>query len=258
TFRLIRPGTVEDLCRKTILNSSFLKWRFVYVAKKFGIIEKEADHRFMNFNRLFDLHMGTPAYNEAVNKVLWDDLDIPNTEKVISMMTGGEIKIVSGKVTPIGLEGLTRSKELMQPIRADHSILMAMKKRIDDETLFATCLNCASQWRFRVGDAPDRPTCHSCGGVMIAVLKEYERENVKLLRQKRLTAQEKKEVLRMSRSANLVREQGKRAIFTMAGRGIGPDGASRILRSIHVDEDDFLRDIMSAEILYAKNKRFWD
>lgn len=258
TFRLIRPGTVEDLCRKTILNSSFLKWRFVYVAKKFGIIEKEADHRFMNFNRLFDMHMGTPAYREAVNKVLWDDLDILNTERVVSMMAEGEINIVSGRVAPIGLEGLTRSKELMQPIRADHSILMAMKKRIDDETLFATCLNCASQWRFRVGDAPDRLTCHGCGGVMIAALKEYERDNVKLLRQKRITAQEKKEILRMSRNANLVREQGKMAIFTLAGRGIGPEGAFRILRGIHVDEDDFLRDIMSAEILYAKNKRFWD
>ncbi|MDD3986788.1 MAG: DEAD/DEAH box helicase [Candidatus Methanomethylophilaceae archaeon] len=258
TFRLIRPGTVEALCRKTILNSTFLKWRFVYVAKKFGIIEKEADHRFMNFNRLFDIHMGTPAYNEAVNKVLWDDLDIPNTEMVVSMMAEGGIEVVSGRVAPIGMEGIVRSKELMQPIRADHSILMAMKKRIDEETLFATCLNCGSQWRFRVGDAPGRPSCHNCGGVMIAVLKEYERENVKLLRQKRLTPQEKKEILRMSRNANLVREQGKRAIFALAGRGIGPDGASRILRGIHMDDDDFLRDIMSAEVLYAKNKRFWD
>lgn len=93
---------------------------------------------------------------------------------------------------------------------------------------------------------------------MIATLKEYERENVRLLKQKRLTPQEKKEMMRMSRNANLVREQGKRAVFVLAGRGIGPDSASRILRGIHVDEDDFLRNIMSAEILYAKNKRFWD
>lgn len=258
TFRLIRPGTVEDLCRKTILNSSFLKWRFVYVAKKFGIIEKEADHRFINFGRLFDIHVGTPAYNEAVNKVLWDDLDIPNTEKVVSMMASGEIEIVSGRVSPVGLEGITRSKELMQPVRADHSILMAMKKRIENEILFATCLSCGSQRRFRVGDAPKKFVCHSCGGQMIAVLKEYERENVRLLKQKRLTPLEKKETMRMSRNANLVREQGKRAVFVLAGRGIGPDSASRILRGIHVDEDDFLRDVMSAEILYAKNKRFWD
>lgn len=258
TFKLIRPGTVEDLCRKTILNSTFLKWRFVYVAKKFGIIEKEADHRFMNFNRLFDIHKGTPAYNEAVNKVLWDDLDILNTEKVLSMIAKGDIEVITGPVAPIGLEGITRSKELMQPIRADHAILMAMKKRIDEELLFETCMNCGSQRRLRVGDAPDRLRCLNCDGTMIAVLKEYDRENVRLIKQKRLAPQEKKELQRMSRNANLVREQGKRAVFTLAGRGIGPNSASRILNGIYVDEDDFLRGIMAVEITYAKNKRFWD
>ena len=258
TFKLIRPGTVEDLCRKTILNSTFLKWRFVYVAKKFGIIEKEADHRFMNFNRLFDIHKGTPAYNEAVNKVLWDDLDIVNTEKVVSMMAKGKIEVITGSVAPIGLEGITRSKELMQPIRADHAILMAMKKRIDAELLFETCMNCGSQRRLRVGDAPERLKCVNCDGIMVAVLKEYERENARLIKQKRLAPQEKKELQRMSRNANLVREKGKRAVFTLAGRGIGPDSASRLLNGIYVDEDDFLRGIMAAEISYAKNKRFWD
>ncbi len=63
----------------------------------------------------------------------------------------------------------------------------------------------------------------------------------------------------MSRCANLVNEHGgKRASLVLAGRGVGPDAASRILRSMYVDEDDFLRAIMNAEILYAKNKRFWD
>ena len=258
TFSLIRPGTVEDLCRKTILNSTFLKWRFVYVAKKFGIIEKDADHRFMNFNRLFDMHKDTPAYNEAVNKVLWDDLDIVNTEKVLSMIADGEIEIVSGKVAPIGLEGVTRSKELMQPVRASHSILMAMKKRIEEELVFATCMSCATQRRLRVGDAPRKLKCPNCGSVMIAVLKEYERENVRLIKQDHLTQHEKKDLQRMSKNANLVMEEGNRAVFTLAGRGIGPDSASRLLRGIFVDEDDFLRGIMAAEVQYAKTKRFWD
>ena len=46
--------------------------------------------------------------------------------------------------------------------------------------------------------------------------------------------------------------------MTLAGRGVGPDAASRILRTMYTDEDEFLRDILSAEVLYAKNKRFWD
>ena len=258
TVRSVKPGTVEGLTRLTINNSSFLKWRFVYVAKKFGIIEKTADHRFMNFNKLFEMHKDTPAYNEAVNKVLWEDLDLENTEKVVSAMADGSISISVSRMSPIGMEGITRSKELMQPMRADHSILMALKKRLENEVLYASCLNCQSQWRVRVSDAPKRFICHNCGGNMIALLKEYDREKIKLLRKKGLTAEEKKEIMRINRNANLVNENGQRACMTLAGRGIGPDSASRILRTMYTDEDEFLRDILSAEVLYAKNKRFWD
>jgi len=258
TFMSVRPGTVESLIRMTLSNSTFLKWRFVYVAKKFGIIDKDADHRFMSFSRLFEMHQNTPVYSEAVNKVLWEDLDIRNAERVISGISDGSIGFKVSGISPIGMEGIVRSKELMQPLRADHSILMALKKRLEDELLFASCLKCQNQWRVRVSDAPKRLVCAKCGGNMIAVLKEYDRDTIKLLSKNNLTDEEHKITMRLSRNANLVNEHGRRAILTLTGRGVGPDAASRILRGMHIDEDDFLRDILAAEVLYAKNKRFWD
>lgn len=259
TVMSVRPGTVEGLIRLTINNSSFLKWRFVYVAKKFGIIEKEADHRFINFNKLFEVHQGTPAYKEAVDKVLWEDLDIENTEKAVSMMNDGSISVKISEMSPIGMEGITRSKELMQPMRADHSILMALKKRLENEVLYASCIRCQSQWRVRVKDAPKRFECSNCGGSMIAVLKEYDRDIIKILKKRDITPEEKKEAARLVKISMLVNEKGKRACMALAGRGIGADAASRILSStLESDEDGFLRSILSAEVLYAKNKRFWN
>ena len=258
TVRSVKPGTVEALTRMSILNSTFLRWRFAFVAKKFGIIEKDADHRFISFNRLFDLHKDTPAYKEAMNKVLWEDLDIPNTERVVSMITSGEISIVTGRPSAIGLEGIIRTKELMQPLRADHAILMSMKRRLENEVLFASCINCCAQWRYRTGDAPKKFVCPHCNGVMIAVLKQYERENIKLLKQKELSSHEKNDVKRLYRNANIMNEQGRRAALVMAGRGIGPDTASRILNMRYDEEDDFYRAILNAELLYAQNNRFWD
>ncbi|MBO4349003.1 MAG: DEAD/DEAH box helicase [Candidatus Methanomethylophilaceae archaeon] len=258
TIVSVQPGTVEALARKVILNSTFLKWRFAFVAKKFGIIEKAADHRFINFGKLFEIHQGTPAYREAIDKVLWEDLDIPNTEKVVSMIASGEIEVVMQTMSHIGLEGITRSKELMQPMRADHAILMALKKRLEDEVMFATCMNCGNQRRFRVVDAPKRFECDRCGGCMIAVLKEYDRELGALVKKKDLTKDEIKARLKMNRCANLINEYGGRAAMVLAARGVGPDTASRILRSMYVDEDGFLRSILTAEVTYAKNKQFWD
>ena len=260
TFRLIRPGTIEALARKTIINSTFLRWRFAYVAKKFGIIEKNADHRFINFTKLFELHKDTPAYHEAVNKVLWEDLDIADTEKVISMIDSGEIEVVAQSISRIGMEGITRSKELMQPLRADHTILMAMKKRLCDEVLYATCLNCGNQWRVRVADAPREFVCPKCNGLMVALVKEYDRETSKICRKDRdqLTEEETKVYAKLKRTANLVSTNGGRAAMVLAGRGVGPETAARILRNSYRDEDDFLREIMNAEVTFAKNKRFWD
>ena len=204
------------------------------------------------------MHKDTPAYKEAVNKVLWEDLDIENTEKVVCAMADGSISISVSRMSPIGMEGISRSKELMQPMRADHNILMALKKRLENEVLFASCIRCQSQWRVRVSDAPKRFVCGHCGGNMIALLKEYDREKIKLLKKEKPTPEEKKDIQRIGRNANIVNENGRRACMTLAGRGIGPDAASRILRTMYTDEDDFLRDILSAEVLYAKNKRFWD
>jgi ATP-dependent Lhr-like helicase len=190
--------------------------------------------------------------------VLWEDLDIENAELVIRLITEGKIKLEMCGVSHIGLEGITQSKELMQPVRADHSILMALKNRLEEEILYASCLNCMNQWRVRVRDSPQRFKCPKCSGSMIALLKGYEKESIKNIKKQDRDEQEKKDALRVSRNANLVNEHGSRAAIVLAGRGIGPDGASRILRSMHTDEDDFLRDIMNAEIVYAKTKRFWD
>ncbi len=93
---------------------------------------------------------------------------------------------------------------------------------------------------------------------MIAVLKEYDRELGSLVKKHDLTKEEIKDRMKMNRCANLINEYGGRAAIVLAGRGVGPDTASRILRSVYVDEDGFLRSILSAEVLYAKNKQFWD
>lgn len=248
----IRPGTAEAFARMTILKSTFLKWRFVNVAKKFGIVEKNADRRFLNFNKLFDMHRDTPAFLDAVNKVLWEDLDIPNTDRALEMIHSGRIRIVEQPLSPIGLEGITRSKELMQPARADHAILAAMKTRLGKEMLFASCLNCKAQHRIRVSDVPRNLVCDRCGGRMLALLKEYERDDIAQY------GKDRKIDARLRKNASLVNAYGSTAALVLAGRGVGPEVAGRILAKMHVTEDDLLRDIMSSEVTYARTKQFWD
>ena len=51
---------------------------------------------------------------------------------------------------------------------------------------------------------------------------------------------------------------GKRAVLTLTARGVGANTAARILARQHEDELELLRDIIKAEVTYARTKRFWD
>ena len=46
--------------------------------------------------------------------------------------------------------------------------------------------------------------------------------------------------------------------MVIAGRGIGPDTAGRILRKQLGADSDLVKAIIEAEITYARTRRFWD
>ncbi len=93
---------------------------------------------------------------------------------------------------------------------------------------------------------------------MIALLKDYERDEIADFAKPDRDAKGKNTDKRIVKNANLVNSYGGKAAIVLAGRGIGPEVAARILMKMHVDEDDLLRDIMAAEVRYARTKRFWD
>jgi len=258
TMRSIKSEGVESLIRLVLKSSSYLRYRFVYVAKKFGAIEKDADYRQVNFTRLAEAFEDTPLFEEAVKRVLWEDFDVEGTVAAMRRIESGEIAFEVSKLTPIGRAGLQHSRELIMPQRADHSILMALKRRLEEETMNMSCLSCRTQWRMKPKDAPERIACPKCGGLMVAALLPYNKEDIALLKKAQPNEEETKEIRRMFKNASLVREHGPKAMMTLAGRGIGPDTAARVLSSFYDSEDEFLRDILAAELNYARTKRFWD
>ena len=70
----------------------------------------------------------------------------------------------------------------------------------------------------------------------------------------KITAKEKNA---LSKSAHLVRERGQDALLALAGRGIGPETASRILSVRYLSVDDLIMEIIKSENDFARNRRFW-
>ncbi|MHA2305387.1 MAG: hypothetical protein ACXACU_08330, partial [Candidatus Hodarchaeales archaeon] len=74
----------------------------------------------------------------------------------------------------------------------------------------------------------------------------------------KLERNDKKELNTAKKSADLILSFGKRAAFVLAGRGIGPKTAVRILREPHKDTEDLLTSIYKHEAEFSRNREYWD
>lgn len=254
----IKPETLEALLRLILKSSGIFRWQFLHVAKKFGAIEKGADFRSINLSRIMDAFGDSMIMEESLRKTIFENLDITRTEEVLGRIQSGDIEIRIGKLSPLGLELIDERRELMMPKTADRSILMALKNRLLEEQVILHCLKCDSERRALVKNLPAKLSCHVCDGVMLAAVRLYGKEELKALRKKHPSEEEKRTIRKLYKTANLVMEYGRKAILALVARGVGPDTAARILQRFYRNEEEFLRDILTAEVHYAKTKRFWD
>ncbi len=252
---------LEELLRIVLQESHDLRHRLVHVAKKFGVLDSDADWRKVNIKRLLDVYRETPIYREAVREVLQDKLDVPRAGEVLSSIQSGDLPVVVQELSPMGLAGVDKNIELVSPARAHRTLLEAMRDRLLDQTIMLLCLHCRD-WRARtrVKRARERLRCPRCEAVMIGVTRPWNEVGIRAWRKDpgERSPEERKEVRRLLTSANLVMDHGERALMALAARGVGPDTAGRILMRQREDEEAFLRDILQAEVTYARTRQFWD
>lgn len=258
-FYETEPAHLEELLKKAMGNSSFFRWKFLHVAKKFGAVKKDLDYRSLSLDRLIDAFVGTPLYREAVEKTLRDNMDMERTREILSLIQAGEISVTLSEsgISHIGEAGLEKHKEFLSPDRVSRAVLMSLKDRLESEEVILKCLKCGTRRRKRVKDV-DKPTCPMCGSVMMAPLRPYQDEELIDKDTEKMEAEEKKQLKEYYKLADLARVYKKRALMALAARGVGHQKAGRILSMNYRTEDEFLRAILKAEIQYARTKKFWD
>lgn len=274
----IKPQKIEEILKKTkpeslwyilnriLRNSNYIRWQLVHVARKFGAIKKDFDYKKVGAKKIFGLFDNTLIKDEAVDKIIFERMDVENTKEVLKQIQKDEIKIVVQRLSPISVSGYETIKGLMVPKHADRTILLALKKRLEESDITLVCTNCKHLRDTTARRVEEKPKCPRCGAIKIAVLRRYNKNKANVLSKKSPTEEEKKEIKRLHKNASLVLSYGKNAIFALSGRGIGPDTAARILRKynpsdlkkIEEDEIKFLKDILKAELTYARTRGFWD
>jgi ATP-dependent Lhr-like helicase len=251
------PDGMEDIIRMALKNSSYLRWTLISVAKKFCALQKEVDYKRISIKRLMSAFIDTPLYKETVNKTIWERMDIKKTKETLIRIQNNEITLRITGLSPIGLEGVEAYKRLVSSQKPDRAILLTLKRRLEDERIKLLCLSCKKAYTKRIGKLPKKVLCQNCGGHMVAAIPTYENLGP-VLKMKKPKEKEKKIIKRLFTNANLVLSYGRKAILAMRARGIGPKTAARILARHYETEEEFLREILSAEINYARTRRFWD
>jgi ATP-dependent Lhr-like helicase len=88
--------------------------------------------------------------------------------------------------------------------------------------------------------APDSIKCHKCGAASLALLGRDNQPGHDL-----------------EYSAGLIRAHGKRALIALSTYGIGPSTADRVLKRLQRSEDAFYLDLIGAQKVFIKNKKYW-
>jgi ATP-dependent Lhr-like helicase len=267
TLEKLLPEHLESVLELTLRHSAMFQWRLMQVAKRFGAIRKDADLHRINVRRLVESFRGTPVFREAVRETKLEKLDVARAAEVLDSMHSGRISlqvVELAEPTVLAWPLLNRltGGELVVPKRAEREILLAVKSRLERCQLRLHCLNC-NEWTVttRVSRLPEKIACRKCGAGLVTLLPREPKELLTLLkkhaREEKLGREERKKVERAYRIADLILTHGKRAVVVLSGRGIGPRAARKIVSREYREERDFYREILRAERVYARTRRFW-
>jgi len=256
-LRSLDPDGMDAFMHIVLKTSALLKWNLLHSAKKFGALRREADHRFVSTKVMLERFERTPLVADAIERTMHDRLDVEKAREVLRALRDGRIAVHLQGLSPIGVAGGQRIRELVAPQRADAAILAALRRRLDDTRVLLACLSCKKSRTTLVREAQLESGCPHCGGKMQAVLHPRERDAVKLLSRRLRNDLEEKRRRQMQTTASLVVAHGRLALLALAARGVGPDAAGRILARQPGNEEELLKDILAAEVLYARTRRFW-
>jgi ATP-dependent Lhr-like helicase len=257
TLAALEPAHLPGILKLALKRTALFKWKLVQVAKKFGAIDADADYERFSIHRLIDLFDETVIAAEAYRELFSNSMDVDAAQEILSGLREGRLAVTTGRLSPLGSEGLSSSRDMIPPPLVDQAIIGTLMRRLEKEDVVLFCMHCR-KWKSRtvVERVPDRPQCPLCSARLIAALKPWDEQFIPAMRKKNKSEEEQATEVRFLRNANIVLSSGKKAVTVLAAKGVGPEAASRILATL-TEGDAFYREVLKAERNYVKTHRYW-
>jgi len=243
--------------------------RVKHVAERFGALKRGKLIAHPNLCSLPTRFEETPIFEEALQETGRDLIDMERGKRVLEAVADGKISVetflAGDRPTPIAYGLLYRYLEVPEAVAPDSlgkSSYQRMKASIFGTDVSLLCVKCGTdQGETTVGDLQEEPKCANCGSGLLVPCYWGTAKLAELIRKREarasLNEEERAELSKARRGADLVLSYGKKAVIAQSVYGIGPQTASRILADMHDDEETFYRDLLEAKIRFVTTRQFW-
>ena len=263
---LVDDYDLQEIVQASLAGTHNVNWRTWCVAKKFGIVGREAVYDRKSARFLYERYSKTALAKEALRELYHDKYDLPNTSQLLLDIKSNKIKI-----TWVEVDGFSKlaepildhtTKYYASPANMDKGILDLVKSRLLKTRHRLVCVRCG-KWEkvIETGQINEIPSCPYCKSRQISATfySDYDLPKIvqKKIAGKKITAEENHKFTRAWKVSSLLANFGKTALVVISGYGVGADTAARILRNM-VGEEELYKQIYEAERQYVTTRGFWD
>ena len=259
-------ASIEKLAEKVIKGTSLFEYKFVEIAKRLGIVERDATLSKNTARKIIKIFEGTPLWEETYREIKENYFDygsvvdffrqIQNGEKALETVALQNLSPISDMI----INSDYHTKELIMPIRPSESLLNSFVEFTASKKIRLLCTYCGVYFQRKISEVGDldRIECPSCASRMVCMYtEEYKNIVSHLLDKKRLKGSEMEQYKEMMIEARLFSAYGGKAAVALATYGIGPKTAARALKMHRSESTLFYTDLIEAQKNFIKNKKYW-
>ena len=253
------PETLDLLLAMVLKDTPLVRHHLVHVAKQFGALPKVMDPTRATKKRLAELWDRMALQEETLSRLAHDRFDLDAVAGFLRDLAAGRIETVVQAIGPLTTSLEAQARRMVAPPRSDEKLLAEVRRRIEGTEVVLACTQCTHVVPTTVQEVPARPRCRRCQSNQIACIRPWQQEQLPTLRRKDgLSAEERAQAKSLTQNGGLVASFGRPAARVLAARGVGPTVAARLLqKSTDLDDPAFWRELLQAELDFARTSAFW-
>ncbi|MGC8687323.1 MAG: DEAD/DEAH box helicase [Candidatus Micrarchaeia archaeon] len=264
-LKSVKAANLERMLSSAIEGTELFRYRFITIAKLFGLVEKGTSVTKSTAKRLIRLLNDTPIYKETQRELLKNYFDLESLSEFASQLESGKLKlkvVEKSRLSPFTnmiINSAYYTKELVSPQIPSEAIIKSFSDSILSKSIKLICTYCGFSFQRKLSEINGKEIrCPSCNSSMIAPHSdEWEKVIRKRISGARLSKAEKEELKEILAYADLLSAYGGRAAVALSVYGVGRKTAARVLMMLKREDNAFFMDLLDAQKTFIRTKKYW-